>query len=490
MVTTTQGEVRKALRRAYNSALMPLFTTAAPPPQAQPMVERAKQPARPRRRYGLGVGIAAALLLVAGALGTLLRPASGGAVDAGANLTIFQGLVDVRHGAGPYAAAATNELIAQGDTVRTAMNTSAALTFFEHSVVVLQPDTEVQLLTLRAVSGDRDIAVVMRQVSGETWHLVAHPIGAAGHYEVLTPTATSTVQGTAFSVQVAAGGTTTVATTDGVVRTAAVANPAAPVAVGAGMRTTVSASGPAAPTALVGATLRFTLDAAHEALVVNAAGQSAGIRNGQIVRYIPRSTVQRSGDAVVVTIPGDDAGRFSSVVATANGAAQMRMTAGLRSSTGELVSEVSETRTVEGTLALGGVTLAGAKLAVLSDAAARLAPLPLLASPPPPPTGDERLPAGLAGIIGRAGAAGAAGAAGPQGPPGIPGPAGPAGSAGASGAPGAAGAPGSAGPAGQDGAPGVAGPPGLTGATGPAGLKGDDGAPGSAGPAGGSCRSR
>src|SRR6058998_3082438 len=196
VVTTTQGEVRKALRRAYNSALMPLFTTAAPPPQAQPMVERAKQPARPRRRYGLGVGIAAALLLVAGSLGMVLRPASAGAVDARANLTIFQGLVDVRHGAGPYAAAATNELVGEGDTVRTAMNTSAAITFFEHSVVVLQPDTEVQLLTLRAVSGDRDIAVVLRQVSGEFWHLVAHPIGAAGHYEVLTPTATSTVQGT------------------------------------------------------------------------------------------------------------------------------------------------------------------------------------------------------------------------------------------------------------------------------------------------------
>src|SRR5712691_13140745 len=182
VVTTTQGEVRKALRRAYNSALMPLFTTAAPPPTAgpaaQPRVPMAAQPRRPRRRYALGAGIAAALLLVASAVGLVLRPASAGAVEARANLTIFQGMVDVRHGAGPYATAASNELIAQGDTVRTAMNTSAALTFFEHSVVVLQPDTAAQLVTLRAVLGDRDIEVVMRQVSGETWHLVAHTIGA------------------------------------------------------------------------------------------------------------------------------------------------------------------------------------------------------------------------------------------------------------------------------------------------------------------------
>src|SRR2546428_7063644 len=109
--------------------------------------------------------------------------------------------------------------------------------------------------------------MVMRQVSGEFWHLVAHAIGAGGPYEVLTPTAMNTVQGTTFSVRVAAGGTTTVATTDGVVRTAGVANPAAVVAVGAGMRTTVSASAPSTPAAVVGATLRFTPDLAPEALV-------------------------------------------------------------------------------------------------------------------------------------------------------------------------------------------------------------------------------
>src|SRR5205823_10519484 len=156
---------------------------------------------RPQRRtLALAGAIAAAVLLVATASGLFLtRGAS--AIQARANLTIFQGAVQIRHGSGSFAAARTNELIEQGDAVRTADSAHAVLTFFDQSVVVLEPNTEIDLSTLHTVSAGRDIDVVMQQTSGSSWHVVAHPIGSGGHYEVSTPTATSTVHGTAFQVR-------------------------------------------------------------------------------------------------------------------------------------------------------------------------------------------------------------------------------------------------------------------------------------------------
>src|SRR2546428_3966622 len=480
VVTATLSDVREALKRAYAPTVVPLGASTA----AQPTQRRSRRPL-----MRLAAFATAAIVLVASGLGLVVWQ-GGTPVEARANLTIFEGSVEVRHGLSGAFVAATNELVAQGDAVRVGPSAHAALTFFEGSTVVLQPGTELELATLRPVSDGRDINVVMHQLSGQSWHIVGHKIGEGGHYEVQTATASNTVQGTAFGVSIGADGATTVRATDGVVQTAGLDGATAPaVKVTAGTASVITRTGPTAPAVDEQATLRFAFDAARNGLVVNAAGESAGVRDGQIVRYIPGAVVERVGDTIVVKIPGKDAGRFTTVVEPAADAPQVHMTTSVHSPAGAVVSEVSETRPVDGTVARGGITVAGVTLDVLTDAAAHVSALPLIAAPPPPPVRVNPLalvPQGETGPAGPSGTSGPAGLAGPAGPPGPQGVQGVAGARGLTGPTGADGAAGTAGPTGPAGAAGANGADGAQGPAGFAGAAGVAGATGATGPAGAS----
>src|SRR5205807_2134631 len=282
-----------ALRHAHAPAVVPLV--AVPPLPKK----------RSRRKIAFAAALAAAFLLIATGTGVVLTQAT--VVAARANLTVFQGTVEVRHGSGRFAAASTNDLVEQGDSVRTASGAHAALTFFDRSLIVLEPDTQVVLETLRTVAGGRDIDLVLRQVTGKTWHVVAHSIGDGGRYEVLTPTSTNTVQGTAFQVRIDTVGRTVVSTTDGTVRTFGTDTAVPPVLVAAGMQSTVTQTGPSAVVPIADPTLTFTFEDATQAFVVNAAGQAAGTKEGATLRYIPGSEIAQDNGRVVVTIPGSDA---------------------------------------------------------------------------------------------------------------------------------------------------------------------------------------
>ena len=122
VVTATLTEVRDAIHHAHAPALVPLV--AVPP---MPMQQRRRRP------LALVAALAAALLLVATGTGVFLTQST--VVAARANLTVFQGTVEVRHGSGNFAAASTNDLVEQGDTIRTASGGHAALTFFDKSLV-------------------------------------------------------------------------------------------------------------------------------------------------------------------------------------------------------------------------------------------------------------------------------------------------------------------------------------------------------------------
>src|SRR5207253_1656854 len=165
-------------------------------------------------------------------------------LQARAQITIFQGNVDYRRAGGSYAAANTGQLVRQGDSVRTTANAHAALTFFDGSLTVLEPASEIEVVSLRALSGG-DIDVTLRQTSGRTWHVVSHQLTPQGHYAVLTPTSQTTVTGTAFQIRVdASSGATTVITTDGVVRTSGIDEGSSAVTqVAAGNSTVVLAKG-------------------------------------------------------------------------------------------------------------------------------------------------------------------------------------------------------------------------------------------------------
>src|SRR5207248_3256169 len=338
---------------------------------------------------------------------------------------------------------------------------------------------------VHTVAAGRDSDVVMQQTSGSSWHVVAHPIGSDDHYEVRTPTATSTVHGTAFQVRLDTQGNTVVNTTDGVVHALGRDSRVPPADVSAGMQTIVSATGPTAPEPSRQSSVTFTLDAAPAALIVNGAGQSAGLNEGDIVRYIPGSTVTRQGDKVIVTMPGA-AGRLAAVVEPVSGVSEVNIQSQLLTSDGQRIS-VTETRTVEGGVAKGGVTLSGTDVVPLSDTAAKTAPAPVIASAPPSPTPFNPLGVVVQGAQGQLGPAGPAGTNGTTGATGVAGPPGPAGSPGVTGQPGATGAPGSpgligsVGPAGPAGTPGLPGATGATGEIGPAGVAGPAGANGTNG---------
>src|SRR5439155_1112270 len=403
------------------------------------------------------------------------------AVAARANLTIFQGTIEVRHGSANFVAASTNDLVEQGDTIRTASGGHAALTFFDRSLIVLEPDTQVVLETLRTVAGGRDIDLVLRQVTGKTWHVVAHTIGDGGRYSVSTPTSTNTVQGTAFQVRADGLGRTVVSTTEGTVRTFGTDTAIPPVLVAAGMQSTVTSTGPSAAAAITDPSLTFTFEDANQAFVVNAAGQAAGTREGSVLRYIPGSAVAQDNGRVAVTIPGSDAGRFSAIVAPKSDVAQVRIATELTQ--GGKTTSVTETRPVENDTAKGGVTVTGTTVVILSDSAAKAAPAPILASAPASPTPFNPLTLISQGPQGNLGPAGPVGLNGEPGAQGPPGPAGPTGPAGISGNPGPSGAPGATGPSGV-GPAGAAGAKGATGATGSNGATGATGATGAIGATG------
>ncbi|HEV2250041.1 MAG TPA: response regulator, partial [Candidatus Limnocylindria bacterium] len=429
-----------AIRRAAGRLTTPVIGVVAPPrprpvPAPRPKREKAKRrapvllPALTRRRVAIAALLATLLLFVAG-LGLVLRPTSTVAmIDTRGQLTVFDGSVQLRPAGGTYAVASNGAFIGQGDSIRTAAGGHAALSFFDRSIVVLEPNTELTLVSLSTTDRE-NVSVVMQQTDGKTWHVIDHPLPASARYEVITPTADASVHGTAFQVTVSAQGSDIV-TTDGVVT---VRGSGQTVAVGADQMTTVAAqTGPTAPTAVEIPKLAFDFDQSASAVIVDASGRAAGTRNGDAMRLIPGSTVEQRDGRVIVTIPGTDAGRFNTIITPTGSSNTAGEKAELVLPTGTIVSSVVETRPVQAGVAKGGVVLAGASVTAITDSQAQAATAPVAVLLPSAPAGN-----GVA-------LAGPAGSPGPSGPPGPPGPPGSSGIPGASGAPGASGTPGTAG---------------------------------------------
>jgi DNA-binding NarL/FixJ family response regulator len=345
------NEIEAAIGRAFGA---PSASIVAFPQSGS----RAKTQRSRRRPAMMVAAVAAMFLLFATGLGILLAPSAAG-LSARGQLTIFQGGVEFKRAGGTYAAATSGQIIRQGDSVRTASNAHAAITFFDDSVVVFEPATEVEIVSLKSVSGG-DIDVTLRETAGKTWNVVSHQLTPQGHYNVVTQTSQTTVTGTAFEVQVdAATGATTVTTTDGVVRTSGLgAGASTTVEVTAGKGTVISEMGakPQDPIAMPQTMLTFTLDSARDAVVVAQTGESAGVKDGDIVRLIPGSSVTRDGAKIVVTVPPSDTGRFAALAQPAEAtASSVNVQTQLRSTTGAVAGQISDQPGVVGGIAKNGV---------------------------------------------------------------------------------------------------------------------------------------
>ncbi len=465
VVVASASEIADALARAAGAPTTSIVAMGGAEPKRAPR----------RRMFAAFAAIAAVLLLVVFGAGVLLAPASN--LQARANLTIFQGAVELSRAGAAFAPATSGQLVRQGDTIRTLAGAHAALTFFEQSVVVLDPGTELRFVSLRALS-DGDIDVVMQQSSGNSWHVLSHKLAAAARYAVTTPSAVASVQGTSFRVRVeSTTGKTTITTTDGVVKVQGVEEAAkTTVQVMPGNGTTIAAKGatPATPIAMPESMVTFALDQTRDGVVVDPSGRASGVKDGQIVRYIPGSTVTQRDALIIVTLPTSDADRFATEAMPRDATARsVRVEVDVRGASGDVAAKVEDTRTVQNGVARGGVLVTTTTITMLSDQAAQQLPAAVIAPPPPSATFDPL-------AFARPTSSGQVGAPGPVGSPGIAGPAGPPGPVGASGAPGTPGA------NGADGSPGPAGAPGTVGATGASGvgLRGPQGATGAGGPVG------
>jgi DNA-binding NarL/FixJ family response regulator len=380
VVTAGAGEIAAAIARG--------FVSAAPKVAPMPVVERAAARERSRRPLLLVAAMLAALLLFVTGSAVILGPAAS-AVQARANVTIFQGNVDVRTGSGAYAPVSTGYVVRQGDTIRTRSLANAALTFFDESVAVLEPGTELEIVELRALSNGA-IAATLRQTAGTTWHVVTHE--SSTRYAVTTPTTTASVTGTAFTVRVDPSGSTTVSTTEGAVDVRGVDAAAnTTVSVSAGLMSFVSSKGsaPSAAAAFAQSTVTFVLEDSRDAVIVDRTGRAAGVNDGSVVRYIPGAVVTRVDSNVVVTIPNNDGDRFAAVVSPIDQHDQtVQVATEARSANGAVVGELDDTRKVVDGVALGGVRVSTKEVVALSDDVReperagehRLRPLRVLAS--------------------------------------------------------------------------------------------------------------
>jgi hypothetical protein len=281
-------------------------------------------------------------------------------------------------------------MLQQGDVIRTGEGAHAVLTFFDGSVIELEPDSEIRVETLHAsIAGD--LLMTMQQTIGRSWHVVSRTLTPNSKYEVRTPAATATVRGTAFLVSVSPQGVSNVQTTDGVV---AMTGGGQEVLVPPGFQSNVLPGGvpePTTPAPPPPALVRIVLDPTPNAAVVDAFKRTVGVINGLPIRYIPGSTVALVDGKLVLTIPNPSLGRLDTHIQPAD-PKELSVDVNVQVQVeGVVVGNVIDRRSV-GTngIAKGGLVLTTTGTVLLPDSEAKTSEDPKIGRlPPPPPSGPS-----------------------------------------------------------------------------------------------------
>ena len=345
---------------------------------------------RPLRVAALA-GLVIAFVLVTTGVVAALFPAR--AAASSSSLEVLDGVVALSHDGQTFAMGRDGDLVQQGDVVRTGTASHAILTFYDGSTIEVEPDSELVVETLEATSSG-DILMAMRQNLGRSWHVVSRALTADSKYEVRTPTATATVRGTAFLVNVEPSGRTNVQTTDGLVH--AIAG-GVEVEVPPGFETNIDTGGtpPDAPTPAPApsAVVRIVIDATPNAIVVDPSGRAVGLINGLPVRYAPGSTIQLIDGKLVITIPNPGLGRIDTHVQPAD-PTKTSVDVNVQVSVGgTVVGNVVETRTIGSNgIAKGGVVITTAGTFIVPDEDANKTSDPRIGRLPPPPSAGLTLP--------------------------------------------------------------------------------------------------
>ena len=217
-----------------------------------------------------------ALVLAFGALAAFAGAGQARATDPASALTVLAGRVDLAHGAAGYIAARDGDTVVTGDRVRTDDIGRALVTFFDGSTLDIAAAAEVTISS--AASRDGAVDLIIPQAIGRTFSSVHKLTDARSRYEIRTPSLTAAVRGTKFEVGVAADGSATERTTEGLV---AVRSAGTEVLVPAGAQTGATPGSPPAPPAPIPhapATSPSTLPAATPTATTAVPGPgSAGV---------------------------------------------------------------------------------------------------------------------------------------------------------------------------------------------------------------------
>jgi hypothetical protein len=122
-----------------------------------------------------------------------------------ATLELMSGSAELRRGETDFRRAADGAGLQPGDTIRTPPDGRVTIRYFDGSVTRLDYGTTFTIQEL-ANEPDGTKVVDALQTSGSTFHRVAELSGSESRFDVEAPTATASVLGTTFFVQVQPGG--------------------------------------------------------------------------------------------------------------------------------------------------------------------------------------------------------------------------------------------------------------------------------------------
>lgn len=132
-----------------------------------------------------------------------------------ATLRIFAGTVEVGT-AGQFTPGSDGQTVSEGDTVRTGADGRAAIEYFDGSVTRLDHDTIFSIVTLQILGNDQGSTVIEgEQGSGNTYNRVTELTDSESRFDIETPTAVASVQGTVYAIIFNPDGSMTVAVLEG-----------------------------------------------------------------------------------------------------------------------------------------------------------------------------------------------------------------------------------------------------------------------------------
>jgi len=157
--------------------------------------------------------------------------------EATAALRVLAGTVEVQPPSAEFSLAVDGQTVEEGFTIRTGADGRAAIEYFDGSITRLDENTTFTIVTLRILDNDDQSKVIEgEQSEGSTYSRVTTLTDSASRFEVTTPTATASVQGTVYALYFNPDGSTGVVVFEGSVVVSS-------VPVGAGFMVTAFADG-------------------------------------------------------------------------------------------------------------------------------------------------------------------------------------------------------------------------------------------------------